>query len=40
MNDKVKLILENLVPEMDILIQKNYFTKKKLLKNKEKKALS
>ena len=28
MADKVQLTLETLVPEMDILVQKGYFTKK------------
>ena len=32
MADKVQLTLETLVPEMDILIQKNYFTKKDVKK--------
>jgi U3 small nucleolar RNA-associated protein 6 len=32
MADKVQMALETLVPEMDILIQKNYFTKKDVKK--------
>ena len=32
MADKVQLTLENLVPEMDVLIQKGYFTKKEVKK--------
>ena len=38
MADKVQLTLETLVPEMDILIQKNYFTKKDVKKIMKKRS--